>query len=56
MWKWNLAYRKMFSYDASLMFQIAKIHQTFLSYKDNNQVDFYWFPYSDLLKVIVLVP
>jgi hypothetical protein len=55
MWRWSLANRKMPHYIACSMFRIAKIHQAFLCYKDNCQINFYWCPCHDLLRVLVLV-
>jgi len=51
MWRWSLAYNV-----ACSMFHFAKIHQAFLCYKDNYQVNLYWCPYLTLLNAVVSIP
>jgi hypothetical protein len=38
------------------MLCVAKIHQTFLCFKDNYQINFYWCPCPNLLRVVVSIP
>ncbi len=49
-------HKKMLPYITCLMFRVAKVHRTFLCYKDNYQANFYWCPCPNLFKDVVLVP